>query len=61
MASTGLNISARLDNKTKQKYGLFAKLSLAVVGLCEAAKNPHLFLTRENQHIRTLIDTLMVS
>ena len=42
IASTGLRRSARLDNNTKQKYGLFTKFSLAVIGACEVAKNPHI-------------------
>ena len=37
LESTGLRISYRLYNKQKQKYGLFTKLSLAAVGLCEVA------------------------
>ena len=52
LASTGIVIYARLDNEPRQKYGLFHKLSLAVIGECEAAKNPHIFLTRENQYIQ---------
>ena len=40
LASTGLRISASLDNKPKQKYGLFYKFSLSVVGACDA-DNPH--------------------
>ena len=43
-----------MANKPKQKYGLFAKLSLALIGACEVAKNPHTFITRENQHIREI-------
>ena len=43
-----------LDNKPKQKYGLFTKLSLALIGSCDVAKNPHIFLTRENQHIQEI-------
>ena len=34
------------------KNGLFAKFSLAVIGVCGVAKNPHIFLTRANQHIQ---------
>ena len=52
LVSTGIRISARLDNKPKQKYCLFDKLSLVVVGVCEVDKNPHTFLTRENHHIQ---------
>ena len=44
--STGIRISARFDNKPKQKYGLFDKLSLVVVGTCEVANSPNIFLTR---------------
>ena len=52
LASIGLRISARLDNKTKEKYGLFTKLSLEVIGACDVANNPNILLTRANQHIR---------
>ena len=52
MASTSIMIYASLANKTRQKYGLFDKLSLSVIGACEAAKNPHIFLTRENQYVQ---------
>ena len=52
LESTVLRRFARLDNKTKQKYGLFAELSLSEIGACEVANNPHIFLTRENQHIQ---------
>ena len=52
MASTGLRRSYGLANKPKQKYDLFDKFSLTVVGACEVAKNPHMFLTRSNQHIQ---------
>ena len=54
LASTGLRGYSRLDNKSKQKYGLFAKFSLAVIGACEVAKNPHILLTRANQHIQEI-------
>ena len=54
LSSTGLRRSASLANKTKQKYGLFSKLSLAIVGACEVAKNPHIFLTRANQHTQEI-------
>ena len=46
LASTSLSISDRLDNKPKQRYGLFAKFSLAVIGACEVDNNPYIFLTR---------------
>ena len=49
---TGLRRSERLANKPRQKYGLFAKLSLAVIGACGVAKKPHTFLTRANQQIQ---------
>ena len=50
LVSTGIMRSSRLGSKPKQKYGLFDKLSLAVVGSHEVAKNPHIFITRENKH-----------
>ena len=52
LTSTDLRILARLANTHKQKYGFFAKLSLELVITCEVAKNPHIFLTRANQHIQ---------
>ena len=52
LVSTGIRIYARLANKPRQKYGLFDKLSLAVIGACESDKKTHIFLTRENQHIQ---------
>ena len=51
LVSTGLRRSSRFDNKPKQEYFLFAKLSLSVIRACEVDKNPHVFLTRANQHI----------
>ena len=45
LESTGLKRSARLANKPKQKYGLFAKLSLSEIEACDGVKNPHIFLT----------------
>ena len=51
---TGIRISARLDNKHKQKYGLFAKLSLSVIEACDVANNPHIFITGANQHIQEI-------
>ena len=54
LAPTGLRISARLANKIKQKYGLFAKFALAAIGSCEVAKNSHIFLSIENQHIQEI-------
>ena len=43
-----------MDNKHKRKYGLFSRFSLALIGVCELAKNPHIFLTRVNQHIQEI-------
>ena len=54
IVSTGLSRSVRLANKPKQKYGLFAKFSLALIGACEVANNSHIFLTRVNQHIQEI-------
>ena len=54
MSSIGLRRYERLANKLRQKYGLFDKLSLAVIGSCELANNPHIFLTRENQDIKEI-------
>ena len=56
LVSTSLRVYARLDNKPKQKYGLFAKFSLSVIGRCEVAKNPHLFINLANQLIYTLME-----
>ena len=52
IVSTGLSRSVRLANKPKQKYGLFAKFSLAVIGAYDVDKNPHTYLTISNQHIQ---------
>ena len=54
LASTGLRRYARLDNKPKQKYCLFAKFSLPVIGECAVAKSPQMFLTRANQRIQEM-------
>ena len=55
LASTGLRRSFRLDNNPPpKKNGLFDKLSLAVIGLFEVDKNPHIFLTRSNKHIQEI-------
>ena len=54
LAPTGHNISVRLANKLKQKYNLFTKLSLSVVGACGVSKNPIIFLIIENQHIQEI-------
>ena len=54
IASTGIRRSYRLANKTKQKYGLIFKFSLAVIGSGEVAKKPDIFLTRANQHIKEI-------
>ena len=52
LVSNVLIISYRLDNKHKQKYGLFPKFSFAVVGLCEVDLKIHIYLTRSNQLIK---------
>ena len=54
LALTSLSISARLDYKPKQKYGLFTKFSLSVIGACEVDNNPHIFLTKSNQNIQEI-------
>ena len=61
LVSTGLRKSVRFANKPKQRYGLFGKFSLVVIGSCEVDKNLHIFLTRETEtnKSRKLIDTLM--
>ena len=43
-----------MDNKPKQKYGLFTKLSLEVIGARELSKKPHIFLTTANQNIQEM-------
>ena len=43
-----------MANKSKQKYGIFAKFSLAVIGACEVANNPHIFINRANQYIQEI-------
>ena len=52
LASTDLRRFARLANKPRQKYGLFSKLSLELIGACDVDKNSHTFLARENIHIK---------
>ena len=47
-------IYARLENRTKQKYGLFHRLSLSLVGACEMSLNPHIFLSRAKKHIQEI-------
>ena len=54
LTSTSLRRYARLANKPKQKYFLFAKFSWVVIGSCEVAKDPQIFLTREDQHIQEI-------
>ena len=54
LASTSLRKYARLVNKPKQKCGLFAKFSLAVIGSFEVYNNPHIFITRANQNIQEI-------
>ena len=51
---TGISRSARLANKPKHKYFVFAKLSLSVIGKCEVDKNPHTFITRANQYTQKI-------
>ena len=55
LESTGLRRSTRLDNKPRQKYGLFYKFSLEVIVACDVAKNYNIFLTRANQPIHEII------
>ena len=43
-----------MANKPKQKYALFSKFSLSVIGECEMANKPHIFLTIANQHIQEI-------
>ena len=52
--STGLRVYTRLDNKPRKKYGVFAKFLLVVNLVCEMAKNPHIFITRANQHTQEI-------
>ena len=54
LAPTGIRKSARLANKPRQKYGLFTKFSLAVIGSCYGAKKFHIFITIANQHIQEI-------
>ena len=54
LGSTGLRRSAKLANKTRQKYGLFAKFLLSLIRACEVAKNPHIFITIANQNIQEI-------
>ena len=54
LASTCLRRSARLANKPKRKYGLFADFLLAVIGACEVDINPHIFLTWANQYTQEI-------
>ena len=44
-----------MDNKPRQKNGLFDKLSLAVIVACEVANNHYIFLTRSNQNTQEII------
>ena len=59
MEPTGLRRSARLANKPKQKYGLFAKLSLELIVSCEVDNNPTYFQLDQTKITRKLIYTLM--
>ena len=52
LASTGIRIYARLANKLRQNYGVFYKFSITFIGACEAANNPHKFITRSNQYFK---------
>ena len=54
IVSTGISRFSRFSNKPKQKYGLFDEFSLAVIGACEVAKNPHIFLFWAKQHIQEI-------
>ena len=54
LASTNLSRYSRLANTHPPKYGLFAKFSLAVAVAYEVDENPHIFPTRENQHIQEI-------
>ena len=54
MESTVFRKYSRLAHETKQKYGLFSKLLLTVVGACVVSINPHIFLTRANQLIKDI-------
>ena len=55
LESTGSKRSETFANKPRQRYGLFAKLSLSVIGACEVANNPHIFITIDNQHIQDIV------
>ena len=52
LESTGIRRYARLANKTQNKYALIGELSLEVIGECDVAKNPQIFLTIPNQNIQ---------
>ena len=54
MESTGIHWSFRLQNKPKQNYGLFSKLSIAVTVAFDVDKHPHMYPTRENQNIQEI-------
>ena len=41
-----------MANTPKQKYYLFVKFSLSVIGACEVAKKPHIFINIANQQIQ---------
>ena len=49
---TGLRRSDRLADQPKQKYGIFAKFSLAVIVACKLAENLHTFPLIENQDLQ---------
>ena len=54
LVSTGFRISARLAHKPRQRYGFFDQFLLAVIGACEVAKKPNIFLPRSNQLIQEI-------
>ena len=59
LESAGIRRYARLSNKPKQKYGLFAKLSLELIVSCEVDNNPTYFQLDQTKITRKLIYTLM--
>ena len=59
LSSTGLRRPTRLANKSRQKYGLFDKLSIAVIVSFEEANNPCIFITRAINMYRKVIENLI--
>ena len=53
-SSTGICQPSRLENESKQIYGIFSIFLLAVIGSCDGTKHPHIFLTRANQYIQEI-------